>query len=320
MRIVFMGASDLGWKCCQTLFEMGQDVVGIFSIPKEFRISWSDKPVRNVRFKGFEDMARIYDVPLVYVVGRMSDPEYREALKSFRPDILIVIGWYYMVPRSLRELAPLGAVGIHASLLPKYRGGAPLVWAVINGETRTGVSLFHFAGGADDGDLIGQASFDIAFEEDISDVVRKASAASVQLVREYVPKLAAGTAPRISQDHSLATVVPQRRPEDGVIDWQALTGLQAYNWVRAQTRPYPGAFTRCGGEKVIIWKASLPGVVDESDRLPGSLVPHVPDVPRSFGVVCADRQLLCVREVGLADGVAMGGSEFIASREIDARC
>jgi methionyl-tRNA formyltransferase len=295
---------------------MEQEIVGIFSIPKEFRISWAVKPIKNVRFKSFEDLAQEHDVPLIYVTRKMSDPVYQEALRRLQPDILIVIGWYYMVPRALRELAPLGAVGVHASLLPKYRGGAPLVWAIINGETQTGVSFFHFADGVDDGDLIGQANFDIAFEDDISDVVFKASTASVQLVCDYVPLLGAGKAPRIPQDHSLATVMPQRKPEDGLIVWHSKSGLQVYNWIRAQTRPYPGAFTYLGQEKVTIWKARVSDVSCEDNAIPGTIVVNVPGAPGTFGVCCADGRILRVHEVGLVDGAVMSGAEFVATRAI----
>src|SRR6266550_8549155 len=223
MRIVFMGATELGWSCCQTLLEMGQEVVGIFSIPQQFRVSWSQSPVTNVQHKGFEDLAAVHSLSLVYVRGKMADLVYMDALRDMRPDLIIVAGWYYILPRSFREIATQGAVGLHASLLPKYRGGAPLVWATINGEPETGVTFFHFADGVDDGDIIAQEKFEIAFEDDIADLVRKASEASQQLIAEYVPMLAAGNAPRIAQDHAQVTFVPQRKPEDGVIDWNRLS-------------------------------------------------------------------------------------------------
>lgn len=317
MRVIFMGASELGWECCRTLFEIGQEVVGIFSIPPEFRISWSTTPVRNVRFRSFEDLARAYSVPLTYVTKKMSNPEYKEMVRTLQPDILVVIGWYYMVPRSLRGLAPLGAVGIHASLLPKYRGGAPLVWAIINGETQTGVSLFHFADGVDDGDLIAQSAIEIAFEDDIAQVVRKSMDASVQLVRDYIPMLAAGNAPRIPQDHTQATVVPQRKPEDGLLDWRTKSAEQAYNWIRAQTRPYPGAFTYLGHERLTIWKACLDDK-RKSENQAGGIVPWLPDAPDAFGVWCADRRLLCVLEVGLSNGRIMSGADLVNTHAISA--
>jgi methionyl-tRNA formyltransferase len=314
MRIVFMGATELGWNCCRTLLEIGQEVVGIFSIPREFRISWSATPVTNVQYKSFEDLAAAHSIPIFFVTGKMSDPECVAALRELKPDVIIVVGWYYMLPRSLRELAPRGAVGLHASLLPKYRGGAPLVWATINGETRSGVSFFYFTDGVDEGDIIGQAGFDIALQDDISDLVSKASQASVELIRQYAPLLAAGKAPKIPQDHSQATLVPQRRPEDGILEWQKFSVRQAYDWVRAQTRPYPGAFTFLGQEKVTIWKAGIGGSV-MGGFLPGSLIPSVPSAPESFGVCCADGQVLLVNEVGIGDQI-MSGAEFVTRQVI----
>lgn len=306
MRIVFMGATELGWNCCRTLLEIGQEVVGIFSIPQQFKISWSPTPVTNVQYRSFADLADTHSIPLINVTRKMA--EYREDLRELRPDMIIVVGWYYMLPRSLRELAPLGAAGLHASLLPKYRGGAPLVWATINGETRTGVTFFYFADAVDDGDIIGQESFEIAFEDDISALVQKASRASVDLMKQYVPLLANGTAPRVKQDHAQATVVPQRQPEDGLIDWQACSARQAYDWIRAQTRPYPGAFTFLGEEKVTIWKAGLHQA--PKSGLPAGAI--VEDTPEGFGVCCADGQVLLVKEIGFADGEVLTGAEFQA--------
>lgn len=314
MRIAFFGASELGWECCRTLFEIGQEVVGIFSIPQNFRISWSSKPVRNVLFRSFEDLAEAHHIPLAYVTTRMSAPEYRQALSELKPDILIVAGWYYMVPRSLRMLAPLGAVGIHGSLLPKYRGGAPLVWAMINGDTHAGVTLFYLGDGIDDGDVIGQLDFEIDLQENIADVVRKATHASVELLRQYVPLLATGKAPRRPQDHSAATMMPQRKPEDGLIDWNSLSAFQVYNWVRAHTRPYPGAFTFLGREKVILWKAHLPRREPDPFYKPGSMELHLPECPDGFGVWCADHRPICVHEVGLEDATVMSGLDFAMCR------
>ena len=308
-----MGATELGWNSCRTLFDTGQDVVGIFSIPQQFRISWSQTPVTNVQYKSFEDLAAEHSIPLVYVEGKMSDPEYAAALRSMRPDIIIVVGWYYLLPRSLRQLAPLGAAGLHASLLPKYRGGAPLVWATINGEQETGVTFFHFADGVDDGDIIGQARFSIDFTDDIASLLEKASHASISLISDYVPLLAAGTAPRTVQDHTQATSVPQRKPEDGQINWNLLSARQAYDWVRAQTRPYPGAFTFLGEEKVTIWRATMWPDARSNPRTPGTIVPNEYRAP---GVRCADGYILKIDEVGLPDGSTLTGVEFAAVRDV----
>ena len=312
MRIIFMGASDLGWECCRVLFEIGQNLVGIFSIPREFRISWSPTPVTNVRYKSFQDLAEAHCVPLINVTAKLSDPSYKEIIRKLEPDIFIVIGWYYMIPRSIRELAPLGAVGVHASLLPKYRGGAPLVWAIINGETQSGVSLFCFDDGVDTGDVIGQKSFSIEFKETIAEVIQKTTQSSVQLVREFIPLVAGGHMPRMPQDHQSATLVPQRKPEDGWIDWRSKSSLQVYNWVRAQSRPYPGAWTSVGNEEVKVWSVILS---DNSQKVgvPGSVTV---DPQVGLGVRCADGRIVTVREIGLTDGTTMSGLEFAVIRHL----
>jgi methionyl-tRNA formyltransferase len=264
MRIVFFGATELGFRCCQQLFEAGEEVVGIFTIPQEFRISYSPAPVRNVTFRSFEELAGEHHVPLVHVTTKMSDEQYVERLRGWRPDFGIVIGWYYMIPRVVRELFPRGVTGIHASLLPKYRGGAPLVWAIINGEDKAGVTLFYFDGGVDTGDVIAQQEFPITRDDTIRTVYEKATEASLAVLRDYVPLIRRGAAPRSPQDHSAATQFPQRKPEDGLIDWDK-SAEEIRNFIRAQTKPYPGAFTFLNGKKVVIWDA------DVSDETPGQV-------------------------------------------------
>lgn len=311
MRVVFMGASELGWECCRELCSLPVEVVGIFSIPQQFRISWSPTPVNNVQFRSFEDLAATHGVPLTYVTTKMSDPAYINELERLRPDLVLVIGWYYIVPRSLRKIPRLGTVGIHAALLPKYRGGAPLVWALINGETQAGVSLFYFEDGVDNGDVIGQRAFPLEGEDDIAHVLQKATAASIDLVRTYIPLLAEERAPRIGQDHSEATTMPQRRPEDGIIDWHGLTATQVYNWVRAQTRPYPGAFTYLQKERVTIWRSSICDIQSDA-ATPGTLATQVPGHDDALGVWCASGTMLLVEEVGLANGSVLRGADFMS--------
>jgi methionyl-tRNA formyltransferase len=305
-----MGATSLGWECCRALLEMGEHVVGIFSIPKEFAISWSPGRVTNVLFKSFEELASAHGIPLCYVRKKASEPEYERQLRQLRPDLIVVIGWYYMIPRSWRDAARLGAVGVHASLLPSYRGGAPLVWAMINGETKTGVSLFHLADGIDEGDVIAQTTFDIADDGNIADVLRSASLASQELVRKYVPLLRTGCAPRCPQDQSKATVMPQRRPEDGLILWNSNTARQVYNLVRAQTRPYPGAFTYLGGKRIILWKVTLSSLTDDGNALPGKIVSVTPGSEPALAVRCADGELVLVHELELPNGSVLNGGEF----------
>jgi methionyl-tRNA formyltransferase len=207
-------------------------------------------------------------------------------------------------------LCSLGAAGIHASLLPRYRGGAPLVWAIINGETTTGVSLFYLSDGVDDGDLIAQQEIAIGPDDDIAAVYGRATEASLGLLRRYVPLLREGRAPREPQDHRQATHVPQRRPEDGLIAWDRQSARQAHDWVRAQTRPYPGAYAFFGGERVTVWRAGVLPAMAPASVAPGTLMVDGGVV----SVCCADGRLLEIREVGTADVSAMPAIEFATTR------
>ena len=255
MRIVFFGASELGYHCCEKILAMKQNVVGIFTMPRIFNISYSpDKPVNNILHRDFYELGDKHGIPVVCVEKKMI--EYRDTLSSMHPDLILVIGWYYMIPKSIRDIAPLGCAGIHSSLLPKYRGGAPLVWAIINGEKEAGVSFFYMDEGVDTGDIIGQGAFSIEETDTIREVLLKAENAALHLLEEFIPKMAEGTAPRVQQNHNEASIFHQRTPEDGLIDW-TWEKEKIQNFIRAQTRPYPGAYTIIGDKKVTIWDAKI---------------------------------------------------------------
>jgi methionyl-tRNA formyltransferase len=255
MNIVFFGATELGYKCCRLIIEEKlADITGIFTIPKQFNISYSDKPVNNVNFADFHDLGKEFGIPVTDVTGKMGS--YYENIKKLAPDLIVVIGWYYMVPQAIRNAAAKGCVGMHASLLPKYRGGAPLVWAIINGEEKTGLSFFYLDDGVDSGDIIAQHEIEIKETETIKDIIDKVTVSAIDITREYIPKLANGTAPKIKQDESKATTVPQRKPDDGLIDWN-WDVKRIKNFIRAQTKPYPGAYTIINGKKISIWDAEI---------------------------------------------------------------
>lgn len=262
MKIVFFGATDLGHQCLELIIESRlAEVAGIFTIPQEFSISYSPVPIKNMQYADFRKIANAHNIPLIEVQGKMRD--YKKQLMDLEPDFLLVIGWYYMIPKSLRELAAKGCAGIHASLLPKYRGGAPLVWAMINGEKETGVSLFYFEDGVDNGNIIAQKKFPITGDDTIREVLAKAADASLSILEEFIPQIAKNVAPSIPQNHAEATHVPQRKPADGCIDW-AWDTQRIKNFIRAQTRPYPGAFTIIGGKKITIWDADIIDITQES--------------------------------------------------------
>ena len=201
-------------------------------------------------------MAAKIGCELVELAGPVKAHHYLQHFDVWQPDLILALGWYYNVPKRARDFGPLGCLGIHASLLPKYRGGAPIPWAIINGEKETGVTLFHLVDDIDAGDIVAQGRFPIEEHDTCATVYEKAEMASVRILRECLPKIAAGRAQRIRQDHRQATVFPQRKPEDGLIDW-SLTEKRIRDFIRAQTHPYPGAFFYAGDKKIVVWDADV---------------------------------------------------------------
>lgn len=199
--------------------------------------------------------------------------ELGRLVRQYSPYLVLVVGWYWLIEPSVLKAVPGGFVGVYASLLPQYRGNAPLVWAILRGEEQTGVFPFHFDEDMDTGDIIDQISFSIAFDESIADVPEKVEKATVDLVTRYAEELRSGTAPRRKQTAELATYVSPRRPEDGHINWSQ-SAQELHNFIRAQTRPYRGAFTCLpNGKTLRIWRASIfsypcfgiPGLVGQNN-------------------------------------------------------
>lgn len=264
MKTVFFGSSLLGYRCCEQLLRNGANIVHIFTIPQEFSISYNagdESKVSNVNYADFRLLSKKYGVGLTEVVSKLSN--YEEIYKSVSPDFALAIGWYHMIPYSFIDATPRGVAGIHGSLLPKYRGNAPLVWAMINGEKQTGVSLFYFEKEVDAGDIIDQEKVDITENDTISDLLKKVESASLSILDRTYPLIESGTHQSVPQKHEDATYYPARSPKDGEIDW-SMSVKQIRDFIRAQTRPYPGAFTIIGNTKITLWDADIEVIEDVS--------------------------------------------------------
>lgn len=242
IKFAFLGATNYSKELLLFLLENKLFPEIIFSIPKEFSISYSENKVLNVNYANLEEIADKYNIPYLEVDSvkdkRLKD--YSQEIKKINLDLFLVLGWYYMVPKSIRRLAKYGSWGIHASLLPKYAGGAPLNWAIINGEKEAGVSLFRMEDGVDDGDIISQKSFEIDYKDTIKEVYEKATLASKKILSETLENM--DKIIFTKQDKEKIEVYPQRSPNDGVINWKN-DSFVIYNFIRALTLPYPCAYT-----------------------------------------------------------------------------
>ena len=244
MRTVWVSFDVVGRRCLEASREAGAEVAGIVTLPGPI------DPERSGQCR-FDDLG----APVVET-SDVNAPKTIEAVRALEPDAIFVVGWSQLVREDFLALAPRGIFGMHPSLLPRHRGRAPIPWAILAGLARTGVTLFEIADPtADSGPIVGQVAVEIAPDETATTLYDKLLDAHVDLVREYVPQLIAGSAPRLPQDPQRASAWPKRAPADGIIDWETRANY-LWDWVRAQTRPYPGAFTYRGDDKLVVWRAS----------------------------------------------------------------
>lgn len=269
MRTVWVSFDTIGRDCLQAAAESGAELVGVVTLPGPI------DPNRSGQCS-FDDVAARHDAALIETRD-VNAPETLNALRKLEPELVFVVGWSQLVHEPFIATAREGVFGMHPSLLPRHRGRAPIPWAILSGLARTGVTLFEIVDGtADSGSIVGQVVVDIAPDETATTLFARIAEAHVELVREFVPQLAARTAPRIPQDPTRASTWHRRTPSDGIIDWETRAPY-VYDWVRAQTRPYPGAFTYLGETKVIVWRARA---VELGEAAPaGTIVDLRPEGP-----------------------------------------
>src|SRR6187200_3140729 len=247
MRTVWVSFDTMGRDCLEAAVEVGVEIVGVVTLPGPI------DPNRSGQC-AFDDVAARLGADLIETRD-VNALETLNAIRKVEPELAFVVGWSQLVHDPFIALAGEGVFGMHPTLLPRHRGRAPIPWAILSGLAKTGVTLFEIVDAtADSGAIVGQVAVDIAADETATSLFARLADAHVQLVRDLVPQLLARTAPRILQDPSRASAWPKRLPADGIIDWETRAPY-LYDWVRAQTRPYPGAFTYFGDDKVIVWGA-----------------------------------------------------------------
>jgi methionyl-tRNA formyltransferase len=247
MRTVWVSDDVIGRDCLFAAAEAGAEIVGVVTLPESTTIE------RSARCR-FDDLANRFGADYVET-DDLNSEQTLNALRKLDPDLVFVVGWYQLVHEPFIGLAHEGVFGMHPTLLPRHRGRASIPWALLSGLARTGVTLFEIVDAtADSGAVVGQATVEIAPDETATTLFDRLADAHVELVREFVPQIISQTAPRLPQDPTRASSWPRRTPADGIIDWETRAPY-LYDWVRAQTRPYPGAFTFLGQDKVIVWGA-----------------------------------------------------------------
>ena len=243
--IVVFAYSDVGYECLELLIARGESLRIVFT--------HQDDPGETRWFRSVADLARRHGIMVSLDEPRQGTDAAR-LVEDMRPELIFSFYYRRMIPMAVLRAARRGAFNMHGSLLPRYRGKAPVNWAVLNGETRTGVTLHHMVAKPDAGDIVDQEAVAIGPEDTAHDVMKRLVPAARQLLDRQLAALKAGTAPRHPQDESQATYFGGRRPEDGRIDWTQ-PARRIVDLVRAVARPYPGAFTERDGRRLTVWRA-----------------------------------------------------------------
>ncbi len=243
--IVLFGYSDVGYVCLDLLLAKGHDV--------RLVVTHEDDPGEAKWFRSVAQRARQAGVETI--TAEIKDgPEVETRVAAIAPDLILSCYYRRMIPSRILALAGRGAFNMHGSLLPRYRGRAPVNWAVLNGETEVGVTLHHMVKRADAGDIVDAEAVAVGPEETAYEAMTNVVDAARKVLARQIEALLAGTAPRIVQDESKATYFGGRKPEDGRIDW-TWPATRIVNLVRAVAEPYPGAFCDAGDRRLFVWRA-----------------------------------------------------------------
>lgn len=262
MRVVFMGTPDFAAESLKAVLDAGYEVAGVFTQP--------DKPKgRGMKLAACETKLLALERGLdVYQPASVRTPEALELMKSLAPDILCVVAYGKILPDELLAVPKYGAVNVHGSLLPKYRGAAPIQWSVLNGDEYAGVTTMYLAHDMDAGDVIFQESTPVGEYETAGELFDRLADMGAQLLVKTLGAIADGSAPRVSQDHSRATYVGQLDKSICPIDWSA-SAREVIKHI-CGLNPWPVATMELRGETMKVYMAHRTDTV--TDKTPGSVV------------------------------------------------
>ncbi|WP_438446937.1 methionyl-tRNA formyltransferase [Gorillibacterium sp. sgz5001074] len=299
MRIVFMGTPDFAVPSLRVLLEEGYQVVAVVTQPdrpKGRKRVLTPTPVKEEALK--------HGIP-VFQPERMRREEAIRQVAEYQPDLIVTAAFGQFLPKAVLDLPRFGCINVHASLLPKYRGGAPIHHAIMAGEEKTGVTIQYMAEGMDTGDMISKVEVPIRDEDNTGTLFEALSAEGAELLRRTLPDLLAGRTQAVPQNHAEAVLSPNIKREDELIDWSR-SARDIFNHIRGLS-PWPVAYTTWNGENFKVWAALPPGTESApAGKEPGTVLSLTDG---GLEIACGAGRLL-LTEVQPAGKKAMPVSEF----------
>ncbi|MFN7920307.1 MAG: methionyl-tRNA formyltransferase [Bryobacteraceae bacterium] len=296
MKAVYLGTPEFAVPTLERMVSAGHEVVAVFTQPdrpKGRGQELAPPPVKEAALRlGIA----------VHQPERIRRPEQVELLRTIAPEVMVVVGYGQIIPQSIIDIPKHGIINVHASLLPKYRGAAPIQWAIANGETETGVTTMRIDAGLDTGDMLLEWRTAIGPEETAPELSARLATAGADLLAETLRGLEQGTITPRPQDHAAATLAPILKKEDGRIDW---------NWrapkIHARSRgfqPWPGAYAEFRGQTLQVARCHV--AAERTEAAPGSILPS----KRKLLVACGEGSVVELAEVQPQGRKRMPGEAF----------
>ena len=305
MRILFMGTPEFAAVSLRALTEAGYPICGVYTQP--------DRPKnRGHKLTGspVKEAALDRNLPVFQPVS-LREGGAAEEIRALHPDLIVVAAYGKILPEEILAIPPFGCINVHSSLLPRYRGAAPINWAILNGETETGVSIMYMAKALDAGDVILQKAVSIGEQEDAASLTVRLADLGAAALLDAVSSIEAGTASRTPQREEEATYAPLLSRDLSPVDW-----TRPAHAIHCQIRglvPWPGAVTdRIGGETVKLWAAEE--TEDTSDAAPGTVVQAE---KRGIGLVCGDGTVLRITQLQGPGGKRMSAGAYLLGHRVE---
>lgn len=305
MNIVFMGTPDFAVESLKKIYESGHNILAVVSQP--------DRPSgRNMKLMPtpVKEYAESKNIKVYQPEKIRKDEELYETLKSLKPDVIVVVAFGQILPQKILDIPKYGSVNVHGSLLPKYRGAAPIQWAIISGEKVTGITTMYMDAGMDTGDMIQKAEVKIEDDDNFGTLYEKMKVKGGELIVQTLEKIADGVAPRVKQPDDF-TLAPMIEKNLGNIDWNN-NSEDIRNLVRG-LNPIPGAYTNIDGQKMKIWRLEFSNMEKTDEMLPGMVI----KADKKEGLLISTKDgILDIAEIQLPNSKRMLAKEYLNGHDI----
>lgn len=305
MKVIFMGTPNFAVPCLEVLVKENHHIIGVFTQP--------DKPKgrgKKVIYTPVKESALKYDLKVLQP-QRLRDPEIVDLIKEMKPDIIVVVAYGQILPKEILEIPPYGCVNVHASLLPKYRGAAPINWVIIKGEKTTGVTTMFMDVGLDTGDMILKKEIEIGENETAAELHDRLSLLGAEVLKETIRDFSQDQIVRVKQNHKEATHTHRLTKETGKINW-ALSAREIRNLVRGLI-PWPTAYTLYKGNMMKILKTSVKS--GHTNNTPGEIL----EVNEDGIYVATGQDLLIIEELQFSGGKKLAVKDYLRGNTIEVK-